>query len=292
MDLSVGGLGYAVARWLGYVAAFGLTGLATAAFIAPHEERLFARGMGIGAAGLALLSLCGRLAGQVATLLEPGQPVLLAVVGEALASRWGVRWERQGLAVLLAVMAVGVPQPVRIARWTAALAAGAVAFTLPLTGHALEFPAGPRWGTLAHGAHLLAGGIWLGSLAVLLASLRRVPVEASAAEAVATWRRFSAVALVAGSFAMALGLVLAWVDVGGWSRLFGSAYGRILLLKLALLGGVVGLGAFHWRRVLPRLPDRAAWRTLVRSGSWEVTLAFVLLGVTALLVATPPPARP
>ena len=286
----VSAAGFVAARWLGYAAAFVVVGVATTAFLSPREDRLFARRLGLAAAGLGVVSLAARLVGQAGTLLDPGQPLSLAVVGQTIASRWGSRWELQGLAALLALLVFALRHPARAARWTAVFAAGAVAYTLPLTGHALEFPAGPRWGTLAHGTHLLAGGVWLGSLAVLVPTLWRTPVEGISAEVVATWRRFSTVALPAGVLTMLLGGLLAWVDVGRWSNLIATPYGRLLLAKLVLLGGILALGAHHWRRVLPQLPAASASRGLARTGFVEALVAFLLLGVTAVLVATPAPA--
>jgi putative copper export protein len=86
--------------------------------------------------------------------------------------------------------------------------------------------------------------------------------------------------------------------VGAVDALVETAYGRLVLAKIALLLGVVSLGAYNQRRLLPRLrvvagggeePEHAA-ALLRRSMAFEVGLALIVLGVTSVLVATQPAA--
>jgi putative copper export protein len=63
----------------------------------------------------------------------------------------------------------------------------------------------------------------------------------------------------------------------------------VLLLKLACLVGVAGLGAFNWRVVQPRLEAGTGDELLRRSAWAELGLGALLIIVTAVLVALPAP---
>ena len=77
----------------------------------------------------------------------------------------------------------------------------------------------------------------------------------------------------------------------GWAiaALGGSSYGRVLLIKLAVLAVAALIGLYNWRRARPALAasgDDAAIRRAMRA---ELTAAAVILLVTAVLVAIPTP---
>ncbi|MGK5728959.1 copper resistance CopC/CopD family protein [Streptomyces sp. URMC 124] len=97
--------------------------------------------------------------------------------------------------------------------------------------------------------HLLGVGVWLGGLASLLAVLwagepiRRADVQ-----------RFSRLAFASVCVLVATGLYQSWRQVGSWGALTGTEYGRWLLLKVALVVGMVGLASFS-RRWTGRLTD-------------------------------------
>ena len=78
---------------------------------------------------------------------------------------------------------------------------------------------------------------------------------------------FSPMALVSASVVVGTGVISAWLRLGILSALWASNYGRVLLLKLAALSGIVVTGAYNWRRVHPLLGTAAAPGRLRRSGS-------------------------
>ena len=87
----------------------------------------------------------------------------------------------------------------------------------------------------------------------------------------------------------ATGVVAAVLRLGAWGALTGSDYGRLLLLKIGGLVLVLIVGVYNWRRLRPALTaDRVG--TLRRTAAAELALGFVVLVITAWLVATPPPA--
>ncbi|MFR9725692.1 copper resistance protein CopC [Streptomyces sp. MS19] len=101
-------------------------------------------------------------------------------------------------------------------------------------------------------AHLLAVGAWLGGLAALLALLARAPVAVPRAAV----RRFSSVALGSVAVLAVTGLYQSWRQVGlSWSALTGTAYGQLLLVKVALVAVLLAVAGFS-RRWTARLADR------------------------------------
>jgi putative copper export protein len=62
-----------------------------------------------------------------------------------------------------------------------------------------------------------------------------------------------------------------------------------LLLKVALLAGVAGIGRYNWRVVLPRLRKDGDPSRVRRTARVELALGALLLAVTAALVALPAP---
>ncbi len=64
---------------------------------------------------------------------------------------------------------------------------------------------------------------------------------------------FSPVALMSAGTLVSTGLFATWLHVGSLGGLFGSTYGRVLLLKAGLVDVVAALGAHNWKRVTPRL---------------------------------------
>ncbi|MGW9435233.1 copper resistance CopC/CopD family protein [Streptomyces sp. NPDC055607] len=97
--------------------------------------------------------------------------------------------------------------------------------------------------------HLLAVAAWLGGLTVLLVALYRTPsVDRAAVE------RFSKVAFASVAVLAATGLYQSWRQVGSWSALTGTRYGQLLLVKIGLMGVLVGI-AWISRRWTQRLAD-------------------------------------
>jgi len=97
-----------------------------------------------------------------------------------------------------------------------------------------------------------------------------------------------AAVLFAGIAALT-GLFAAWLHIGFSSALWTSDYGRTLLIKLAILSIVLATGAYNWRRVRPSLGDDTGARRMQRSATAELAVGVLVVIVTAVLVATPPP---
>lgn len=110
--------------------------------------------------------------------------------------------------------------------------------------------------------HLLAVATWLGGLTTLLVALYRAPadrpVEAPAA------RRFSRLALGSVCVVAATGTYQSWRQLGSWSALTDTGYGRLLLVKIGLVALLVGI-AWISRRWTARLADTTTEEAVTKS---------------------------
>ena len=207
---------------------------------------------------------------------------------------WGWGWMLQVGAAVLALLAFRAQRSGK--GWASgllAVAALALAVTPALSGHAVSAMKLKGLAIAADALHVLGASGWLGSLALVLAA--GIP----AALALQPERRgksvadlinaFSPTALVFAGLAGATGVFSAWLHLERLGNVWGTTYGRALLLKLAILSIVAATGAYNWLRVRPALggPDGAA--RIRSSARVEVGVAVVVLLITAILVATPTP---
>lgn len=166
------------------------------------------------------------------------------------------------------------------------------------TGHAAGAAALMPLAVLVDWLHVIGAACWIGGLAAmaLAAAPAALAQPAGGRTAALAWliAAFHALALPAIVLVTASGLGSAWLRVGSWQALMSTNYGDLLLFKLYLVGLAALLGAYHWHRVRPRLARAAGddERPAVRL-AWtlklEVLVGFVIIGLTAALVTTPPP---
>ncbi len=158
---------------------------------------------------------------------------------------------------------------------------------LSLSGHD-AVDRGSSWKTeIADWVHLSAASLWIGALAtmaVLLWSgapeLRRV-----------TFLRFSRLATVLIALVLGAGVYLSVVRLPHLADLWTTGYGRVLLVKLALVGLALLWGAFHHFFVRPAI-ERGGGGVLARVGRSLVAESMVgtaVLLLAAILVDSRPP---
>ncbi len=182
-----------------------------------------------------------------------------------------------------------------------AIALTAIAVTPALAGHASSqsptavlFPADV--------IHVLGMSVWVGGLALLVfalpAATGRLPTADRTRLLVATLSRFSTLALASVIALAVTGTVQAVIEVGRVGALFDTGFGRAVLIKIVLLGVLIGLGAANRQRFIPALrrlaekgetPGRTGL-AVRRNLRLEVALLAVVIGVAAALVTYPPPA--
>jgi copper transport protein len=151
---------------------------------------------------------------------------------------------------------------------------------LPLptvAGHALD--RGRSWLEIPIDLlHVAAASVWLGGLVGLVLLLR------GGGEPRRLLRRFSNLALASVLVLVATGVIRAFSELGSVGQLWSTGYGRVLLVKTALLGVLVALGWLNRYRLVPRLSVGA----LRRSVAFELLLFAGLVAAVALLTDLPP----
>ena len=300
---------YVAVRWLGFASLLGIIGVVGFECLvirmvrrreAPGGEpaltlaRARAARLGVAAAGLLLVAVAGRLVAQSAAMHEPGEALDAALLSAMLfRTMWGWGWLIQLTAATFALWAfLRVRRVPERSWWAPLLAALVLSVTPALAGHAIAVTGYGPLPVLADSLHVLGAGGWLGTLLVVMvaglpaaAQLEpgmRGPLVAAFVNA------FSPVALFFAGLVATTGVFTAWLHLGSVAELWQSAYGRTLLVKLAVLGVVAATGFYNWRRVRPVLGGDVGAHRIRRSSTAELTAAAVVILVTAVLVATPP----
>jgi copper transport protein len=247
-----------------------LLGAATLAVTGAPGQGLWAMsGTAISLLGLAAFGHQQRLDSGASAMTFLGTPIGLAILyrGAALGAA-GLfaaamrRWKRAAIGVLLA---------------GAAAAAVHVA-----NGHAGAF--GMR-DIIGQTVHVVAVGAWAGGLLPLAWLLARHGGEA------ATYaRRFSGIALPAVVLIVLTGSFRSWNEVGGLSGLTASGYGWTLIVKVALLIGVLALAWVNRQKNLPKATADAA--PLRRTVAKEAVLVGAIIAASGVLANLAPPVDP
>lgn len=171
------------------------------------------------------------------------------------------------------------------AKFLSAAALAGVGIALAASGHASA--AEPRWLTrpmvFLHGTGI---AFWAGALIPLGLALR-----AGSDGAERFLKRFSKTILPVVAVLAGAGIVLAVVQVQTPAALVDTAYGRLLLVKLALLVVLFGLAAFNRLRLTAptEAGEAGARRQLARSVTCETLVVLAIFAVAAGWRFTPPP---
>ncbi|MFE0025010.1 copper resistance D family protein [Amycolatopsis sp. NPDC059021] len=302
MDLTPAKAWYVLARCVDY---FGLTlfagGLFFLAVLWPEgaeqrgTRRVLTTGWVLGLAGtLAGIGLQGAWSAQ----RPAGDLFSWDLIRQVLDVHFGQVWFAKALLWLLGgVVLAWVLQRGRAAATTTAWRVGAGAIVLGLlrasglTGHAVESKR-PLLTQLADFVHLAGISAWIGGLAVLLFG---VLARRDADELARVVPRYSKLAMVSVLLVIVAGVVLAVETIGPPGRVLTTSYGRILLVKLAVLAVVllIAQGSKSW--VARRLDfavvlrgDAAVVRPFVYSVAAETTLVLVVLFAASFLVTASP----
>ena len=155
-----------------------------------------------------------------------------------------------------------------------------------LAGHAAT--SAHWWGGPANSVHLLAVALWTGGLAQLALAGWTLRARADLPVLLDGARRYARLALISVVMAIITGLLSAAAEFGSVQQLVGSGYGRVLVVKVALVGvtlalatGARLLGIPSHRAARPRL-----LRRLVRA---ESAVLVAVVAAAALLANTAPP---
>ncbi|WP_433394000.1 copper resistance CopC/CopD family protein [Micromonospora sp. KLBMP9576] len=155
--------------------------------------------------------------------------------------------------------------------------------TWPLAGHPAASPA-PAVSVVVDAVHLGSMAVWLGGLVMLAAFLLPRADERELGAILPIWSRWAALAV---SALLLAGTVQALIEVATPSGLVDTTYGRLVLGKIGLFALVIAVAAYS--RQLVRRRTAAGRPTSMRRAVWaELAVTAVVLGLSAVLVQTPP----
>jgi copper transport protein len=271
--LATGAVGF---RWI----VLGRSGVGRGAAIEERAlgERAGGRAAGLGLAGaiLSLALFARQIPGLAARRHQSVAQFLTAPTG--------------GLQLVLLLLVVfGLALVLARARFGWLLASAAIVLNV------VRPAAFGGWMRVVNPAHVFAGGMWIGTLFMLVACglllVKRAPLDPTRRGAIAAdmVHAFSPFALASAALLAGMGVITAWTHLKRLSALWTTPYGIALIVKLCLVGIVALLGAWNWRRHRPRLGTELAAHHLRRSATVELAMAGAVLAVTAILVSLPSP---
>lgn len=277
------GIGAILSKLMLYVGISGATGLliiraAFADLVSPLGDRM--RSQIALLAGLAL-------AGSVLGFMLRGAALTGGVDGMTDPEMLGLLWQTPVGDVLVyrvvgtVLMIFGVFIPL-VGQWIALAGGMIVLWSFAQIGHVPELEiTGVRVLLLLH---LLGVAFWIGILGPLRALSQRPEYLNNAAM---LGHRFGQAASVIVPALILAGLLMAWMLLGDLWALATTSYGKILLIKLALVGAILTLAAANKLRFVPAMQagDDKAARHLARSIEIETVIILVVLAATATLTS-------
>jgi putative copper resistance protein D len=238
-------------------------------------------------------------------------PVRQAMRVDVLKDVWnetlfGTLWKIRLLLWLATSLCLGVaelpvcPSRLRTASgWLALFLSACFAGALAWAGHG-QTGQRPLLHLSADVLHILLTGLWpigLVPLALMLIRLRRDPSPGRPIATAELLRRFSAMSLATVALLTLTGIINSWVLVGSFHNLVATRYGRVLLVKIALFGLLVALGAINLLYVRPRLSaasmlapprQRRVFNLLQANVAAEIVVATIVMMIVGILGLMPP----
>lgn len=242
-------------------------------------------------ASLLLIAVGARLWSQTTQAFGGDQPMstlLLRVI--VTETPWGRGWTWQALGSVLCLTGAVLVRR-NNAQWPLLLTAAVfTAFATSFTGHAVGMNEGVWITVFAQGTHVIAAGLWLGTLAALLiVTFDDVDADGVTGTFRLALQRFSTVAQPAVALLVLAGAVATWRHVGSLANM-ATPYGFVLALKVAAFAGAAACGFHNWRRLTPQLGlRRSALPRMWRLAGLEVSLGIVALALTAIIGTLPMP---
>ncbi len=234
----------------------------------------------VGAAAMLVATPLRALA-QLLALADPGDawgPLLRTIITETSLGR---ALQLQLIWAAAALMAFSVARLGPQRGWSASAITTLVLALVPaLAGHAAA-AAQPIPAQVAVVMHVLGAGAWIGTLF----HLWRIARKASDATLTKALGAFHDIALGGAAMLALSGAFHVWTILESPWQVVTTLWGRLLLAKLALLGGIAWLGYKHWKGAELQLSTggRSALR---RSMQRELLFALAVLVVTGVLTNT------
>lgn len=257
-----------------------------------------ARRLGQGVLALYGLAALARLYSQSAIVHgQSGALTQDAVLALVTRTAWGVGWSAGVIGSLMLFLGWAISRrTVTIGTPLALTGAFGMVIAPALSGHA----AASRhfiWSVTLDALHVAAAGIWTGGLLIVvlcgIPAMLRLEGGNRHAAVSALVNSFHPIALFCAPLAVVSGAGLAWIRLGSAQALWGTAYGRTLLVKLALAIGLVLLASYNAARARRRLgpADGVATARFRLSATLEIAVSAAVVAVTTFLVVTSMPSE-
>jgi len=255
--------------WTNFVLSFSAEKHAAEKPVNEQVQQRFERRFSLPTLVVLLLANVGVLVGQALNLTGGNfgsalAPSLLAEL--ATSGRFGTYWlVRESIiivAIILALYTLLSKQRPRLVNTLLPLAnlllGSALFIAITMSGHAAAVSANiVGYAIVVDWLHLLAAALWVGGMLYItttyLPVLRRRPVAEQARSLTTVLPYFSPLA-IAGVLIMAVtGPFNATFHLTSWAQFLTTAYGRTLLVKILLVGGLLLTSAYHVGLLRPRV---------------------------------------
>ncbi len=237
--------------------------------IGQRAEARFERKFSLPLLLLLLLANIGVIVGQALTLtggnlvqsLAPSALVSLATNG-----RFGTYWIMREIVVLLALLLAIIPFTLKtlprrvtaIVSWLNLILGMALLIALTLSGHASAASSDIlAYAVMVDWLHLLAASLWIGGMmyisTIYLPTLKGHTLLQRVRSLLSTLPRYSPLAITGVIIMSISGPFNATVHMTSFDQLITTAYGRALVVKVLLVGGMLITSAIHVGLLRPRL---------------------------------------
>ncbi len=224
-------------------------------------------------------------------------------LGEWLGTRVGRIWlGRVATLIAIGVLLDDIVATARGRRFNTLVSIwlpGQLLFLTTMVSHSAAITDPPLMPFMVDFVHLIATSIWVGGLTMLAFVTPRVARTLDDEDRSWLWLRtvvnFSTTSAVCVGILIVSGSYLAFLDVGSWPALIGTAYGGALLFKLLLAGLAMAMGGYNLMVIKPQL-DRAIdqpelgprlQRRFRRTVWIEAALGLSVLAAAGLLTSLP-----
>src|SRR6266568_465270 len=199
--------------------------------------------------------------GNFGSALAPGLLASLVTSG-----RFGTFWLMRVIVIFLALRLAlyqiqfkqRPPHIDHLLRWANLVLGLALFIAITMSSHAAAVsPTSLTLALVVDWLHLVAAALWVGGMlyiaAIYLPALRRTPISERTHALITVLPYYSPWAIT-GILLMALtGPLSATVHLSSWEQLLSTAYGRALVVKVLLVGGLLLTSAYHVLLLRPRL---------------------------------------
>ena len=268
-------------RWLLFAGLGLLVGASVVGSVAFRRAPAVTLRLAAGACVIAMVAIAGLALAQRSAADVPFGEFLGTAVGRAIV----LRAVATTLALAAVVLALRSERARRPSLVIAATLGAAAMFAHVATGHAGADPEAATLQVVSQFVHVLAVSVWIGGLAALLLAVRGEPGDEKTRAA----KRFSQAAGVALVMVIGTGVFRSIKEIGSWGDLFGTMYGRLVLIKIGLIAILAALGGVNRYRNLRKMPRST--QSLWAVGRVELVIAAAALLAAGTLAALVPPAN-